>query len=193
MNDSGFQHTQYLIRKKIFKLLGDAFHIYDSSGNVLFYSKLKAFKLKEDIRLYTGEDMRTEVLSIRARSILDFSTAYDVVDSSTGALAGTLKRKGLRSILRDSWIIMDAEGRDVGSIEEDSTALALIRRFLLNILPQSFTGTVNGQVVFQFRRHFNPFVLRMELDFSPDTQGWLDRRLGIAAGILLSAVEGRQE
>ena len=193
MSDSGFQHTQYLIRKKIFKLLGDAFHIYDSSGNVLFYSKLKAFKLKEDIRLYTGEDMRTEVLSIRARSILDFSTAYDVVDSSTGVLAGTLKRKGLRSILRDSWIIMDAEGRDVGSIEEDSTALALIRRFLLNILPQSFTGTVNGQVVFQFRRHFNPFVLRMELDFSPDTQGWLDRRLGIAAGILLSAVEGRQE
>lgn len=193
MNNPAFQHTHYLVRKKIFKLLGDAFHIYDSMGSVLFYSKLKAFKLKEDIRLYTGEDMRTEVLSIRARSILDFSTAYDVVDSQTGELTGTLKRKGLKSLLRDSWIIMDTQGRDVGTIEEDSTALALIRRFLLNILPQSFTGTVNGQVVFQFRRHFNPFVLRMELDFSPDTQGLLDRRLGIAAGILLSAVEGRQE
>ncbi|MCC6697064.1 MAG: hypothetical protein IT365_15660 [Candidatus Hydrogenedentes bacterium] len=193
MNNPAFQHTHYLVRKKIFKLLGDAFHIYDSMGSVLFYSKLKAFKLKEDIRLYTGEDMRTEVLSIRARSILDFSTAYDVVDSQTGELTGTLKRKGLKSLIRDSWIIMDAQGRDVGTIEEDSTALALIRRFLLNLLPQSFTGTVNGQVAFQFRRHFNPFVLRMELDFSPDTQGLLDRRLGIAAGILLSAVEGRQE
>ena len=193
MNNPAFQHTHYLVRKKIFKLLGDAFHIYDSMGSVLFYSKLKAFKLKEDIRLYTGEDMRTEVISIRARSILDFSTAYDVVDSQTGELTGTLKRKGLKSLLRDSWIIMDAQGRDMGTVEEDSTALALIRRFLLNLLPQSFTGTVNGQVVFQFRRHFNPFVLRMELDFSPDTQGLLDRRLGIAAGILLSAVEGRQE
>ncbi|MCC6489443.1 MAG: hypothetical protein IT364_18235 [Candidatus Hydrogenedentes bacterium] len=193
MTNPAFQHTHYLVRKKIFKLLGDAFHIYDSMGSVLFYSKLKAFKLKEDIRLYTGEDMRSEVVSIRARSILDFSTAYDVVDSQTGELTGTLKRKGLKSLIRDSWIIMDAQGRDVGTIEEDSTALALIRRFLLNILPQSFTGTVNGQVVFQIRRHFNPFVLRMELDFSPDTQGLLDRRLGIAAGILLSAVEGRQE
>ena len=58
--------------------------------------KQKAFKLKEDIRLYTGEDMQTEVLSIQARQVLDFSAAYDVIDSATRMKVGALKRKGMR-------------------------------------------------------------------------------------------------
>ncbi|NIA15532.1 MAG: hypothetical protein GWP08_15830 [Nitrospiraceae bacterium] len=56
--------------------------------------------------------MQTELLCIQARSILDFSAAYDVVDSTTGEKAGALKRKGLKSILRDAWIIMDADDRE---------------------------------------------------------------------------------
>ncbi|MCL4691127.1 MAG: hypothetical protein KJ060_01240 [Candidatus Hydrogenedentes bacterium] len=193
MLDPRFEQTHYMIRKKIFKLVGAAFHIYDPAGSVLFYSKLKAFKLKEDIRLYSGEVMQHELLAIRARNIIDFGAAYDVVDSQTGEQAGTLKRKGFRSMLRDEWLIANAAGQEIGVIQEDSMAKALLRRFLTNLIPQSFTGSVNGATVLDFNRHFNPFVLRMDLDFSADTQGYLDRQLGIAAGVLLSAVEGRQE
>ena len=67
-----FQHKTYLIRQKVLKLFGAAFHIYDAEGNVAFYSKQKAMKLKEDIRVYTGEDMQTELLTIKAKGILDF-------------------------------------------------------------------------------------------------------------------------
>lgn len=193
MLDPRFQQTHYMIRKKIFKLVGAAFHIYDPTGSVLFYSKLKAFKLKEDIRLYSGEDMQCELLAIRARNIIDFGAAYDVIDSQTGELVGTLKRKGFRSMLRDEWLIANAAGQEIGVIQEDNMAMALLRRLLTSLIPQSFTGTVNGATVLDFNRHFNPFVLRMDLDFSADTQGYLDRRLGIAAGVLLSAIEGRQE
>ena len=117
-----FQQTNYLVRKKILKMVGAAFHIYDPSGNVAFYSKQKAFKLKEDIRVYTGEDMQTEVLTILARQIIDFSAAYDVVDPTTNVKVGALKRKGMKSIVRDEWIIMDAQDREIGLIQEDSTA-----------------------------------------------------------------------
>jgi uncharacterized protein YxjI len=182
-----------MIRRKIFKIFGAAFHIYDPAGAVLFYSKLKAFKLKEDIRLYAGEDMNVELLTIRARNIIDFGAAYDVVDSQSGEPVGTLRRKGFRSMLRDEWIIMNAAGQEIGTIQEDSMAMALLRRFLTNLIPQSFTGIIHGVPVLNFQRHFNPFVLRMDLDFSPDVQGLLDRRLGIAAGVLLSAIEGRQD
>jgi len=167
--------------------------IRDRLGTVLFYSKLKAFKLKEDIRLYAGEDMNVELLTIRARNIIDFGAAYDVVDSQSGEPVGTLRRKGFRSMLRDEWIIMNAAGQEIGTIQEDSMAMALLRRFLTNLIPQSFTGIIQGVPVLNFHRHFNPFVLRMDLDFSPDVQGLLDRRLGIAAGVLLSAIEGRQD
>jgi uncharacterized protein YxjI len=187
-----FQQTTYLVRKKIFKMFGAAFHIYDPSGKVAFYSKQKAFKLKEDIRIYTGEDMQTEVLTILARQILDFSAAYDVVDPATNTKVGALKRKGMKSIVRDEWLIMDAQDREIGSIQEDSMALALIRRFLSTLIPQKYHGVVNGTQVCLFKQNFNPFVTKINLDYSMDTAGLLDRRLGIAGAILLCAIEGKQ-
>jgi hypothetical protein len=43
-----------------------------------------------------------------------------------------------------------------------------------------------------FQQNFNPFVRKLTVDFTGDTQGRLDKRLGLAAGILLAAIEGRQ-
>jgi uncharacterized protein YxjI len=187
-----FTFESYLIRRKIFKLFGAAFHIYDPNGKVAFYSKQKAFKLKEDIRLYTGEDMQEEILIIQARQIIDFSAAYDVIDPASNEKVGTLKRKGIKSILKDEWIIINAEDKEIGFIKEDSMALALVRRFLTNLIPQTYYGEVNGTQVCLFRQNFNPFVMKIKLDFSMDKQGLLDRRLAIAGAVLLCAIEGRQ-
>jgi len=189
---SVFHHESYLVRRKVFKLFGAAFHIYDPNGRVAFYSKQKAFKLKEDIRLYTGEDMRTEVLSIQARQIIDFSAAYDVIDPSTNAKVGALKRKGMKSLVKDEWIIMDAEDREIGFIKEDSMVLALIRRFLTNLIPQKYYGELKGEQVCLFKQNFNPFVMKINLDYSMDKKRLLDRRLGIAGAVLLCAIEGKQ-
>ena len=193
MPASAFTYSTYTVRRQIFKLLGAAFHIYDPNGNVAFYSKQKAFKLKEDIRVYTGEDMQNEVLTIKARSIIDFSAAYDVFDPATQTKVGALKRKGMKSILKDEWIILDANENQIGLIQEDSMMLALVRRFLTNLVPQSFDGTINGQKVCHFKQNFNPFVTKITLDFAMDTNGRLDRRLGIAAAVLLCAIEGKQD
>lgn len=193
MPASVFTHPTYTVRRQIFKLLGAAFHIYDPNGNVAFYSKQKAFKLKEDIRVYTGEDMRNEILTIKAKNIIDFSAAYDIFDPTTQTKVGVLKRKGMKSILKDEWIIMDANEKQIGLIQEDSMMLALVRRFLTNLVPQSFDGTINGQKVCHFKQNFNPFVTKITLDFSMDINNLLDRRLGIAAAVLLCAIEGKQD
>jgi len=187
-----FQHTHYLVRRKIFKLFGAGFHIYDSNGKVVFYSKQKAFKLKEDIRVFTSEDMQTEVLTISARGIIDFSAAYDVFDPIQKVKVGALKRKGMKSILKDEWIILDAGNKEIGLIQEDSMFLALVRRFLVNLIPQKYNGVVNGKQVCLYKQNFNPFVTKIHLDFSMDVNGFLDRRLGIAAAVLLCAIEGKQ-
>ncbi len=193
MPANGFNHTQYLIRRKVLKIFGGAFHIYDPSGNLAFYSEMKAFKLKEDIRLYTNEDMNTEVLTIRARQVIDFSAQYDVVDPVTREKVGVLKRKGFKSMFRDEWILMDRTEQEIGSIKEDSALLAMIRRLLTPLIPQKYHGEINGKVVCTFKQNFNRFVLKISLDFNPDTNRLLDRRLGIAAAVLLCAIEGRQQ
>jgi len=191
MNDR-FSSPVYLVRRKVFTLAGGAFHIYDGEGRLVLYSKLKAFKLKEDLRLFTGEDMREELLAIHARRVLDISATYDVTDSRTGEKVGAIQRKGMRSLLRDEWLFLDPNDREVGVLREDSMGLALLRRFLTNLVPQRFDVEVMGQKVATVRQNFNPFVLKLTVDFSPDAAGLLDRRLGLAAVLLLSAIEGRQ-
>lgn len=184
--------TTYLVRRKVFTLAGAAFHFYDPEGRLVLYSKLKAFRLKEDIRLFTGEDMREELLAIHARKVLDISATYDVTDSQSGERVGAIQRKGMRSLLRDEWILRDASDQEIGLVREDSMGLALLRRFLTNLVPQSFDIQVMGQKVATIRQNFNPFVLKLTVDFTLDPTGLLDRRLGLAAVLLLCAVEGRQ-
>jgi uncharacterized protein YxjI len=190
--NNAFNHTEYIIRKKVFSIMGAKLHIYDSSEELVLYSQMKAFKLKEDIALFTDESMEKELLRIKARNVIDFSATYDVHDSETGEHIGALRRKGLKSILKDEWTIMDQRDTEIGLIKENSTLMALLRRFI-TLIPQKYNIELGNNVIPAFRQNFNPFVTKIIADFSEDRSGQLDRRLGLAAGILLCAVEGKQE
>ncbi|CAH1195415.1 hypothetical protein PAECIP111893_00690 [Paenibacillus plantiphilus] len=187
-----FSHTQYLARKKVLSLLGAKVHIYDNSGQLVLFSQMKAFKLKEDIRLYGDESMKDELITIKARSVIDFSATYDVIDTVTGERLGSLRRKGMKSILKDEWVILSPSESEVGFIKEDSRLMAMLRRILSSLIPQKFNVEINSRTVAVFKQNFNPFVGKLNLDFSLDTANMLDRRLGLAAAMLLLAIEGKQ-
>lgn len=187
-----FQHPRYLLKRQVFALTGK-FRFYDPMGNLVMFSEQKMFKLREDIRVYSDENKTNEVLSVKARQIIDFSAAYDVVDTAMNQKVGALRRKGWSSILRDEWQVLDANDNQIGVLFEDSMGLALLRRFLLGSwLPQNYDLTLGQTRVADLRQNFNLFRYELNLDFSMDIAHALDRRLGIAAGILLAAVEGRQ-
>jgi hypothetical protein len=189
-------HDRYLVRRKVFTILGAAFHVYGPNDELLLYSRQKAFRLKEDLRLYTDESKTTEVLRIAARQVIDFGATYDVIDSATNAAVGSLRRKGLASMVRDQWLLLDAEGREFATLVEDSTGLALLRRFVelaATLFPQKHHIEMGGQTVASFQQRFNPFILKIDVDLSADPQRRLDRRLALAAAILLCAIEGRQK
>ena len=186
-----FQFNQYVLKRQVFALAGK-FRFFDPSGNLVLYSEQKMFKLREDIRVYSDERKTQEVLMIKARQIIDFSAAFDVVDSATGQKVGAFRRKGLASLLRDEWEVLDVSDNVIGSLFEDSMGLALIRRFLSNLVPQNYDITMGSDRVADLKQNFNPFTYELNLDFSMDLNRRLDRRMGVAAGILLAAVEGRQ-
>ena len=186
-----FDHPTYMLREGT-KLVGKTFHIYGPKGDEVLLADMKAFKLREDIRLYAGEDHHTEVLLIKAREILDVSATYDVVDPIARETVGAVKRQGLQSIVRDEWLILDTQGRPLAVIKEDSLLLALLRRFLVSLIPQRYIGMMHGRAVCAFREHWNPFVRNLSVDFSQDINRTLDRKLGIAAAVLLCAIEGKE-
>jgi hypothetical protein len=187
-----FQFPNYLLRRQAIALTGK-FRFYDPAGRLVMFSEQKMFKLREDIRVYSDENKSQEVLSIKARQILDFSAAYDVIDTAMNQKVGVLRRKGLRSILRDEWEVLDANDQVIGMLFEDSVGLALLRRLLLgSLLPQNYDITFGNTRVADLKQRFNPLRYELDVDFRMDTANQLDRRLGLAAGILLATVEGRQ-
>ena len=98
-----YEADSYMVRQKVLKLLGEEFHIYsdDSMQQLIGYSKQKALKLKEDIRVYSDEQKSTELICIKARSIIDFGAGYDITDSQTGEAICGFKREGLKSLFKD--------------------------------------------------------------------------------------------
>lgn len=190
--DVAFQYDRYLLKKQVFALTG-LLRIYDPHEQMVLYCQQKFMRLKEDIRIYSDETKSQELLNIRARQIIDFSAYYDVFDSRYTSKVGGFRRKGFRSLLQDEWEVFDSQDQLIGVLKEDSLNQALLRRFLLGaLLPQNYDLIFGPERVADFRQRFHLFRYELEIDFHMDTDKKLDHRLGLAAGILLAIIEGRQ-
>ncbi len=185
-----FRQPTYQVRKKVLKLFGGSFDVYGPDGSLVLFASQRAFKLKEDIRLYSDKNKTEELLVIKARNIIDFSAAYDVEDPVSGQKLGAFKRKGFSSILRDQWTVMDASDQEIGHIIEDSAMMALLRR-LVSLIPQRYHCEINGTVACTYKQNFKPFVYKLNIDF-PEVPSGFDKRMALAGAVLLSAIEGKQ-
>lgn len=191
-----YQHDHLVARRKLFQFFGATFHIYATDGQMLACSKQRAFRLKEDIRVFADENLEEELLQIKADRIIDFSASYSVIDSQTGEHYGSLRRKGWSSLFRDRWEIVDSDDIVRGKITEESGWKAFVRRFagglVALLMPQTFVLEVEGERVATMRQNLGLFVHKFQVDLSHDEAGLLPRPLAIAAVVLLLAIEGRQ-
>lgn len=187
-----FSYTHYILKRQVFALTGKV-RIYSPENNLLLFSEQKMFRLREDIRVFSDESKTQEVLRIQARQIIDFSAAYDVVDPAENLVVGTLRRKGLKSLVRDEWEVL-VPGSQAGVLQEDSVAQALLRRLLLgSFLPQNYDLLIGSGRAADLRQRFSFFGYTMDIDLSPTPGAAIDPRLALAAGILLAIIEGKQD
>ncbi len=188
---------KYTIRRKVLKLFGAAFHVYDENGSVIGFCKQKAFKLKEDLKLYTGEDMTDMLLSLQALSVIDFSSTY-TVKLPDGTSLGSLRRKGMKSsFVRDEWLMFDAEGTEIAMIRETGSVAPLARRYVNNaalLFPQKFEliRSSDSNLIAVFRQHFNPFIYRLGIAIREQDEG-IDELFILGSACLISAIEGKQD
>ena len=192
MREEILRRDKFLAKRDVWTI-GGAFRIMSPEGKLLLYCRQKLFRLKEDIRVYADLERKREVLHIQARQIIDFSAAYDVIDSPTKEKIGTLRRKGLHSLIRDKWEILTSDGNYLAKIEEDSLFKATIRRWVFNLIPQTYYIVDSRERrLAEIKQFFNPFIHKFFVDFSLDKEKVLDKRLGLAGVILLLAIERRQ-
>jgi uncharacterized protein YxjI len=187
-----FSFSNYSLKRQVFALTGKL-RFYSPQGEQVLYVEQKMFRLKEDIRVYNDDQKSQEVLLIKARQIVDWDAAYDVLDAASGQKVGALRRKGWSSMVRDEWEVLDANDQLFGVLIEDNLGRALLRRFLLgSLVPQDYDLLIGETRVADLRQKFSFFGYEMVVDFSMDSANRLDHRLGIAGAILLAIIEGKQ-
>ena len=96
--------------KMNFKIMAVAPQIFvrDANGQELMYVKQKLFKLKEAISIFSDQSQTNQLYTINAERILDFSARYNFTDSQ-GMSLGAVKRRGMRSIWKASYDVLEGD------------------------------------------------------------------------------------
>jgi len=181
------------LQRPLFSLLGARCRILDEQGNLVLFAKRRALRLREHIEAFEDEGQTRPALRIRTESVLDLGATYVVADARTGETVGMARRRFMRSMLRDHWDLLDAGGNPLGDVQEDSMALALLRRLLASFVPQRYQVRVGDRPVAELRQRWNPFLFRAELSLEAGGDAVLDPRLLLGLAILLMVIEGRQD
>jgi hypothetical protein len=201
------QYKQLEFRRKFLKLFGAEISVTAPGSDTLVgFIKMKAWKLREDVRLYSDQTMQQELIRIGARQIIDIGATYDVFDSTNNQQLVSLKRKGLKSIfVRDHWDLLDQAGNITGNVQETSSGLALARRWLeilpfgdfigliFAFVPQTYTISSQDQsgsiaVVGTITHRKNPLIVKMGLDTSAAPPNF-DSRIAVAITAMLSVID----
>ncbi|SHK53157.1 LURP-one-related/scramblase family protein [Epilithonimonas mollis] len=125
---------------KITTLASD-FNITDRNGNYVAYVRQKMFKLKEDVIVFSDESRTKELFNIKANQWIDFNASYMMTDLVQGKKFGRLARRGMRSIWKAQYDIIDENDNPIYQINEDNGWVKVFDSFIGEIpILGMFTG-----------------------------------------------------
>src|SRR3954468_1810140 len=136
--------------------LGNQGSVSDSTGNVIFFVKQKAFKLREAITVFTDTTQSTPLCTITTKKIIDFSAQYHFANMQ-GEPLGSVKRAGARSLWKADYTTLDNDGAPVMKINEENGWIKVLDALLKDI---PVAGMFSGFL-------FNPSYLVTRPDGTP--------------------------
>jgi hypothetical protein len=80
--------------------------LVDATGQLIFYVKQKAFKLKEAVTVFADEAQQRPWFMISADRVIDFRANYTFTDT-TGKPFGSMRRLGKKSLWKAHYEIFD--------------------------------------------------------------------------------------
>ena len=194
MSDWRTQDT--FVIDQLIRPMANLYRISAGSEPVAFVRQ-KKLAIKEDIRFYADESQTEELFRIKARALMEFGGRYDVT-TPDGERVGVLEKVFGKSLLRSTWRILDASEQELAIAKERSVPLAILRRVIDAVpygdfIPIVFHFTIDTEA----GAHLGDLNRRLglrdtyDLDLSGDAEQTIDRRLGIALGIALDALQSR--
>ncbi|HET7505471.1 MAG TPA: hypothetical protein VFK02_30835 [Kofleriaceae bacterium] len=180
------QH-HYVIRRKFWSVFERVFRVFTGDGQLIMYIQHPLLKLREELVVHADEARARPLLHVRSRQVIAIDFSYDVSDAQTGERLGSVQSKGLRSIVRDKFLIFDASGAEIGHAEEQGASL--LRR-LFPLLPSRHAIFAGGAQVAVVQQRFRLFTKEFAVTTQPSS---LDPRFVLAVALLALIAEARRE
>lgn len=155
--------------------LSSDFNITDKNGSYVGYVRQKMFRLKEDVIIFDSDQKTKELFRIKANKWIDFNSSYAITDNQTGESLGTVARKGMRSIWKSTYNIIDNNQNQKFQITEDNAwikvfdgmvgEIPVIGMFTGYFLNPSYTvRDNNGKEYFRLKKMPSFIGRRFQLD-----------------------------
>lgn len=130
---------------------------------------VSAFRPWPTIEVWLERRERTRIVTIESRHLLGLGNAFDVSDGVTGEILA-----GVEKPFAADWLVHDAAGDLAAAVTRASTGLGTA----------TYVAMAAERPVASFAWS-NVLRPSLEIDLSKDADRWLDRRLGVALGVLL--------
>src|SRR5437868_12502039 len=153
-----FVHSSYTLVRPLFSWRR-VYRVYAPDGSLSAVVEQPWFRLRTELTLYADESESQPILIIKNRRFAAVNMEHDLFDAQTGVRLGVVRTRGLRSLFRDTWDILDAQERPAGMMVEDG---AFFWRRIIKLIPGRHHIELGGrevaritQVLHFFRRGFD--------------------------------------
>jgi uncharacterized protein YxjI len=156
----------YTIKRKFWSFFERVFRVWTADGQLIMYIKHPILKLREEFMVYEDEAQQRPMLRVKSKQVIAINFSYDITDATTGQVFGSVQKKGLKSILRDKFILLDPAGNEIGYAEEQGASV--LRRFFPWLTSKHAIFANNTQVAF-VQQKFRFFTKEFNVDLTPSS------------------------
>jgi hypothetical protein len=183
-----FAHHSYTLVRPLFSW-GRVFRVFAPDGSLAAFVRQPWFRLRTELVVFGDEEELDPILVIKNRRFAVLNMEHDLFDAKSSARLGVVRDRGLRSIFRDAWDILDADERVAGEMIEEGPAFW---RRLFRFIPGRHRIDLGGRTVARVHQVFHFFRREFVLDLL-QVDDPIEPRFAIACGLIAMMKDLRRE
>jgi hypothetical protein len=183
-----FAHASYTLVRPLFSWRR-IYRVFAPDGSLSAFVEQPWFRWRTELTIYGDEEQSQPILVIKNRRFAAVNMEHDLFDAQSGQRLGVVRTRGLRSIFRDTWDLLDADERTVGTMTEDG---AYFWRRLIKLIPGRHRIELGGRVVAHITQVFHFFRREFELDLA-QVDDPIEPRFAIACALIAMMADLRRE
>lgn len=181
--------------------LANQIKVTDANDESVCFVQQKMFKLKEAVNVFQDKSKQSMLCEIKADRIIDWSACYHFFDSS-GESFGAVRRKGMKSIWKAHYDVLDENDVHISSIQEENPmakvfdsmlgevpVIGMLTSFLFH--PKYLLKSVDGEAKLRMTKQPALFETKYQIDKLVDYDP-VDELRALMAFLMMALLEKKR-